>query len=101
MTYPAPDEVPYDAWFDLDYKYNPLDTMPIATNENKYAPPELRAELDTEMMLIEQNPKSEEESNWFIDEEDVRRLRKGGSGAYPFLCKRSKQYKQHSRSRQN
>ena len=33
MTYPAPDKVPYDAWFDLDYKYNPLDTMPIATND--------------------------------------------------------------------
>ena len=49
---------------------HPHDSMPIATNENKYAPPERRAELDTEMMLIEQNPKPEEEANWFIDEED-------------------------------
>ena len=32
MTYPAPDVVPYDAWFDPEYKYNPLDSMPIATN---------------------------------------------------------------------
>ena len=32
MTYPAPDVVPYDAWFDPEYKYNPLDSMPIATD---------------------------------------------------------------------
>ena len=32
MTYPAPDVVPYDEWFDPEYKYNPLDSMPIATN---------------------------------------------------------------------
>ena len=32
MTYPAPDVLPYDAWFDPEYKYNPLDSMPIATN---------------------------------------------------------------------
>ena len=45
--------------------------MPSYLNDNKYAPPERRAELDTEMMLIEQNPKpEEEEANWFIDEED-------------------------------
>ena len=30
MTYPAPDVLPYDAWFDPEYKYNPLDSMPIA-----------------------------------------------------------------------
>ncbi len=23
MTYPAPDVVPYDEWFDPNYKYNP------------------------------------------------------------------------------
>ena len=45
--------------------------LPSYLNDNKYAPPERRAELDTEMMLIEQNPKpEEEEANWFIDEED-------------------------------
>ena len=33
MTYPAPDVLPYDEWFDPDYKYNPLDSMPIATND--------------------------------------------------------------------
>ena len=32
MTYPAPDVLPYDAWFDPEYKYNPLDSMPIATD---------------------------------------------------------------------
>ena len=32
MTYPAPDVVPYDEWFDPEYKYNPLDSMPIATD---------------------------------------------------------------------
>ena len=32
MTYPAPDLLPYEAWFDPEYKYNPLDSMPIATD---------------------------------------------------------------------
>ena len=32
MTYPAPDVLSYDAWFDPEYKYNPLDSMPIATD---------------------------------------------------------------------
>ena len=32
MTYPAPDVLPYDEWFDPEYKYNPLDSMPIATD---------------------------------------------------------------------
>ena len=31
---------------------NPLDSMPIATNDNKYAPPERRAELDAEMLAM-------------------------------------------------
>ena len=30
MPYPAPDEIPYDVWF--DNKINPLDLMPIATD---------------------------------------------------------------------
>ena len=33
MTYFAPDRIPYDEWFDPDYKYNPLDSMPIATDK--------------------------------------------------------------------
>tara|TARA_B100000029_G_C17216804_1_gene830160 strand:+ start:411 stop:743 length:333 start_codon:yes stop_codon:yes gene_type:complete len=41
MTYAAPDKVPYDPWFDPNWKYipyteyghNPLDDMPIATND--------------------------------------------------------------------
>ena len=38
MTYYAePGKVPYDEWFDKDY-VNPLDTMPIATDDDtKYA----------------------------------------------------------------
>ena len=31
MTYPAPDKIPYDDWF--DDRVNPLDLMPIATDE--------------------------------------------------------------------
>ena len=54
---------------------NPLDSMPIATNDNKYAPPERRAELDAEMLAMnaveEEIPRAEEEvANWFTDEED-------------------------------
>ena len=50
---------------------NPLDSMPIANGDNKYASPERRAELDLEMIALEENPRPEEEvANWFIDEED-------------------------------
>jgi|TARA_B100001250_G_scaffold131520_1_gene112310 hypothetical protein len=50
---------------------NPLDSMPIANGDNKYAPPKRRAELDEEMNAIEENPRPEEEvAAWFIDEED-------------------------------
>ena len=31
MTYPAPDKIQYDAWF--DDRINPLDLMPIARDE--------------------------------------------------------------------
>ena len=30
MTYPAPDVVPYDEWFDPNYKYNPDEEMDLA-----------------------------------------------------------------------
>ena len=54
---------------------NPLDSMPIATNDNKYAPPERRAELDAEMLAIsaveEEHPRPEEDAaSWFTDPED-------------------------------
>ena len=39
MTYPAPEVLSYDEWFDPNYKYNPLDSMPIATDPDKYDPP--------------------------------------------------------------
>ena len=29
MTYPAPDVVPYDEWFDPNYKYNPDEDMDL------------------------------------------------------------------------
>jgi len=32
MTYPAPDVVPYDEWFDSNYKYDPDEKMSIATD---------------------------------------------------------------------
>ena len=31
-------KIPYDEWFDSNYK-NPLDSMPIATDPDKYDPP--------------------------------------------------------------
>ena len=30
MTYPAPDVVPYDEWFDPNYKYDPDEEMDLA-----------------------------------------------------------------------
>ena len=40
---------------------NPLDSMPIATNDNKYASPEKMKDLDP-------NPRPEEEvADWFAD----------------------------------
>ena len=30
MTYPAPDVVPYDEWFDHNYKYDPDEEMDLA-----------------------------------------------------------------------
>ena len=30
MTYPAPDVVPYDEWFDPNYKYDPDKEMDLA-----------------------------------------------------------------------
>ena len=30
MTYPAPDVVPYDEWFDPNYKYDPDEEMYLA-----------------------------------------------------------------------
>ena len=35
MTYFAPDKVPYDEWFDPDYKYepHPYDNWPMATDK--------------------------------------------------------------------
>ena len=37
MTYPAPDVLPYDEWFDPDYKYepHPYDNWPMAKDKDK------------------------------------------------------------------
>ena len=59
-------------WFD-----NPLDKMPIATDEpieydNKYAPPEKLAELES--MTKESNPIPEEEitNDWFVETPEIK-----------------------------
>ena len=56
-------------WFD-----NPLDSMPIAKDEsieydNKYAPPEKLAELESM-----QNPRPEEEiaNDWFVETSEIK-----------------------------
>ena len=44
---------------------NPLDAMPIATNDNKYAPPEKMKDLDP-------NPRPEEEiADWFDESDQI------------------------------
>ena len=55
MTYPAPDVLPYDEWFDPDYKYNPLDSMPIATDKTPVE------RLHDDMRNAYENPRPEEE----------------------------------------
>ena len=63
---------PYE-WFD-----NPLDKMPIAKDEpieynNRYAPPEKIAEIES-MQSIESNPRPEEEiaSDWFEETPEIK-----------------------------
>jgi len=63
---------PYE-WFD-----NPLDRMPIATNEpieydNKYAPPDRLAELELEIKSMK-NPRPEEEiaNDWFEETPEIK-----------------------------
>ena len=63
---------PYE-WFD-----NPLDSMPIAKDEpieynNKYAPPEKLAEIES-MQSIESNPRPEEEvaDDWFVETPEIK-----------------------------
>ena len=54
---------------DVSYEWShPHDSMPIATNSNRYAPPEKLAEL----AAIERNPRPEEQmADWFnVDKED-------------------------------
>jgi hypothetical protein len=63
---------PYE-WFD-----NPLDRMPIATDEpieydNKYASPDRLAELELEVKSM-QNPRPEEEiaDDWFVETPEIK-----------------------------
>ena len=63
-SYEPPDD---DRWFK-----NPLDKMPIANGDNKYAPPERRAELEAELNpRVEENPRPEEKvAEWFVEKPD-------------------------------
>ena len=52
---------------------NPLDSMPIATNDNKYAPPEKMKDLDL-------NPRPEEEiADWFDESDHIEHEKKYAS----------------------
>ena len=56
----------YEPPDDTEWFKNPLDKMPIANGDNKYAPPERRAELESEL-----NPRPEEEiAEWFMEKPD-------------------------------
>ena len=66
---------PYE-WFN-----NPLDSMPVAKDEpieynNKYAPPEKLAEIES-MQSIESNPRPEEDvADWFNDKKEDDQMKK-------------------------
>ena len=51
--------MPYDEWFDPEYKYNPLDSMPIATDDpidtmpSECQPPGVDEEIDEDTTLHE------------------------------------------------
>ena len=53
MTYFAPDKIPYDEWFDPDYKYNPLDSMPIATDKEWDENPRPEEEIADDITMHE------------------------------------------------
>ena len=57
MTYFAPDKVPYDEWFDPDYKYepHPYDNWPMATDKTPVE------RLHDDMRKEYENPRPEEE----------------------------------------
>ena len=68
------DEDIKDEWFE-NRPHNPLDDMPIANGDNKYAPPERRAELEMESSSWYDNAPSEyeppmQDSDWFIEKPD-------------------------------
>ena len=55
----------YEPPDDTEWFKNPLDSMPLAT-DNKYASPERRTELESEL-----NPRPEEEiAEWFMEKPD-------------------------------
>ena len=63
-----------DEWFEKKDQHtapepewkNPLDSMPVANGNNRYAPPEKMAELEAES-----NPRPEEEiADWFMENPD-------------------------------
>ena len=60
-------------WFD-----NPLDSMPIATDEpieydNKYAPPDRLAELELEIKSMQNSiPEEEIADDWFVETPEIK-----------------------------
>jgi len=54
MTYPAPDVLPYDEWFDPNYKFepHPYDNWPMATNKD-YENPRPEEDIAAEISLHE------------------------------------------------
>ena len=58
MTYYASDKVPYDEWFDPDYKYepHPYDNWPMATDKTPVE------RLHDDMRKEYENPRPEEEA---------------------------------------
>tara|TARA_B100001250_G_scaffold44220_1_gene34784 strand:+ start:3346 stop:3675 length:330 start_codon:yes stop_codon:yes gene_type:complete len=79
MTYPAPDVLPYDEWFDPNHDWqNPLDSMPVATDDKKTLHEIMYDEATKNGSTISQggseflheaNPRPEEKvAEWITDE---------------------------------
>ena len=56
MTYPAPDVVPYDEWFDPNYKYDPDEPMePMDLTPSSVEPQEVEETIHEKMYQIATN----------------------------------------------
>ena len=52
MTYPAPDVVPYDEWFDPNYKYNPDPDEPMDLAPSSVEPQDEEETIHEKMYKI-------------------------------------------------